>query len=84
MRNAVHEFIKSCRAFQQINARNRKPHGLLQSIELTEPEWEVITMDCVLALPKTKNGYSIISNVVDKLTKMIRMISVKPNITAQK
>lgn len=82
MRNTVKEFVKSCRTCQQIKSRNHKPFGLLQPIEPPETKWDVITMDFITPLPETKNGNSGILNVVCKLSKMIRIIPIKSNITA--
>lgn len=82
MRHTVQEYIKSCRTCQQIKAQSHKPFGLLQPIEPTKSKWEVITMDFVIPLLETENGYSGILNVVDKLSKMIRIIPIRSNITA--
>ena len=82
MRETVKQFVKSCRTCQQTKARNHKPFGLLQPIEPPSTKWEVITMDFVLPLPETKNGYSGILNVVCKLSKMIRIIPIKSTISA--
>ncbi len=82
MRDIVHNFVKGCRTCQQIKARNRKAFGLLQPIEPPESKWEVITMDFVTPLPETENGNSGVLNVVCKLSKMIRIIPIKHDISA--
>ena len=82
MRYTVQEFIKSFKTCQQIKALNRKPYGLLQPIELPKSNREVITMDFVLQLPENKTSNSRILNVVDNVSKMIRITPIKSNITA--
>ena len=80
----VEDYVQSRRICQQTKARNHKPYGLLLPIEPPESKWEVITMDFIIPLPQTKNGNSGILNVVCTLSKMIRIIYIKTNITAPK
>ena len=80
MRYTVQEFIKSCKTKEQIKARSHKPYGLLQPIEPPKSKREVVNMDLVLPLPETENENSGMLNVVDKLSKMMRIIAIKSNI----
>ena len=82
MRNTIRDYVKSCRICQQTKPRNHKPFGLIQPIEPPKSKWQVVTMDFILPLPETKNGYSGIMTVVDKLSKMVRLIPIKSTINA--
>ena len=82
LRNSVHEFVKTCRTCQQTKSRNHKPYGFLQPIDPPNTKWQVLTMDFIAPLPKTKQGFSGIMTIVCKLSKMIRLIPIKHNMSA--
>jgi hypothetical protein len=42
-----------------------------------EWKWEEITMDFIVALPRTQSGYDSILVIVDRLTKVAHFIPVK-------
>ena len=68
LRKDVQDYVASCYTCQRTKAKNKKPYGLLQPIDPPKQKWSVITMDFVGPLPKTKNGYTSILNVIDKLS----------------
>ena len=82
LRKDVYHYVKGCRVCQQTKARNTKPYGLLQPIEPPSSKWSIITMDFIGPLPMTKNGSVHILNVVDKLSKMLRVIPLPENYDA--
>ena len=75
MRKTIHDYVNSCRICQQTKARNHKPYGFLQPLDPPETKWTEITMDFIVPLPKSKNNKDGILNVVDRLSKMIRLDS---------
>ena len=48
----------------------RQPAGKLMPLPIPTEAWEVVRMDRITHLPKTEQGHTAISVVVDKLTKM--------------
>ncbi len=82
LRETVRDFVSTCRTCQQTKSRNHKPFGFLKPIDPPETKWQVITMDFIAPLPKTKNGFSGIMTIVCKLSKMIRLIPISHTITA--
>src|SRR6185295_4489635 len=44
--------------------------------------WQQITMDLIVSLPKTKDGHDAIVVFVDKLSKMVHFVATKTSITA--
>ena len=82
LRETVRDFVSTCHTCQQTKSRNHKPFGFLKPINPPETKWQVITMDFIVPLPKTKNGFTGIMNVVCKLSKMIRLIPISHTITA--
>lgn len=82
LRQTVEDYVSSCRTCQKTKSRNHKPFGFLKPIEPPMTKWETVTMDFILPLPRTKNGNEGILNLVDKLSKMIRLIPIDINISA--
>ena len=82
MRQTIREYVKDCRVCQQTKSRNHKPFGLLRPIHPPESKWQVIKMDFIVPLLETENGNSGILKVVDKLSKMIKLIPIKSTMNA--
>ncbi|WVZ76319.1 hypothetical protein U9M48_024303 [Paspalum notatum var. saurae] len=76
MKRAVAEYVVVCDTCQRVKAEHRRPAGLLQPLKVPEWKWEEITMDFVVGLPRTQNGYNSIWVVVDRLTKVAHFIPV--------
>ncbi|KAL5541311.1 hypothetical protein UlMin_044571 [Ulmus minor] len=60
MKGDVAKFVEKCLTCQRVKADHQRPAGELQSIEVPEWKWEQISMDFVVGLPKTTNGYDAI------------------------
>ena len=50
---------------------DRPPTGELQPIKLPEWKWDEITMDFVVGLPKTLEGYDVVWVIVDRLRNQL-------------
>ncbi|GJT34071.1 putative reverse transcriptase domain-containing protein [Tanacetum coccineum] len=50
------------------------PSGLLVQPDISQWKWDNITMDFVMKLPKSSQGYDTISMIVDRLTKSVIFI----------
>ena len=77
MKNDVAEYISRCMECQQVKFKHRHPVGLLQPLPIPEWKWDVVTMDFIGKLPKTRLQNDAIMVVVDKLTKATHFIPVK-------
>jgi hypothetical protein len=77
MKTEVVEYLARCLECQQVKVEHHHPTGLLQPIPIPEWKWEVINMDFITGLPKTKKQNDSIMVVVDKLTKVAHFIPVK-------
>eukprot|EP00253_Pinus_taeda_P019093 PITA_19093 len=62
---------------QQVKVEHQHPAGLLEPLPIPEWKWEVITMDFITGLPKSKKGNDSIMVVVDKLSKSAHFIPVQ-------
>eukprot|EP00253_Pinus_taeda_P028544 PITA_28544 len=71
------DYLVRCIVCQQVKAEHQHPAGLLQPLPIPEWKWEVITMDFITGLPKSKKGNDSIMVVVDKLSKSAHFILVQ-------
>ncbi|XP_070050260.1 uncharacterized protein [Nicotiana tomentosiformis] len=54
---------------EQVKAEHQRPGGLAQNIEIPLWKWEMINMDFVVGLPRTRLKHDSIWVIVDRLTK---------------
>ncbi|KAJ9522825.1 hypothetical protein QJQ45_023610 [Haematococcus lacustris] len=71
MREDVRHYVANCDACQHNKAATQKPGGLLQPLSVPGWRWESISMDLIVGLPKSHEGYDSICVFVDRLSKMV-------------
>jgi len=49
----IQRYVATCKKYQRIKARQIKPPGLLQSLEISEARWQALSMDFIVGLQKT-------------------------------
>eukprot|EP00253_Pinus_taeda_P030099 PITA_30099 len=77
MKKSIVEYLSRCLECQQIKAEHQHPAGLLQPLPVSEWKWEIISMDFITGLPRTKRNNDSIFVVVDKLSKAAHFIPVQ-------
>eukprot|EP00253_Pinus_taeda_P015686 PITA_15686 len=77
MKQEVAEYLARCLECQQIKAEHMHLAGLLQPLPIPEWKWEIISMDFITGLPRTKKNHDSIMVVVDKLSKAAHFIPVQ-------
>ena len=77
LKKDVADFVAKCLTCQQVKAEHQKPSGKLQPLPIPEWKWERITMDFVVGLPRSRDGYDSIWVIVDRLTKSSHFLPVK-------
>eukprot|EP00253_Pinus_taeda_P006262 PITA_06262 len=77
MKKSIVEYLARCLECQQIKAEHQHPAGLLQPLPVPEWKWEIISMDFITGLPRTKRNNDSIFMVVDKLSKVAHFIPVQ-------
>eukprot|EP00253_Pinus_taeda_P012142 PITA_12142 len=77
MKKSIVEYLARCLECQQIKAEHQHPTGLLQPLPVPEWKWEIISMDFITGLPRTKRNNDSIFVVVDKLSKAAHFIPVQ-------
>ncbi len=60
MKTDVRHYVANCDACQRNKHSNQKPAGLLQSLTIPGWRWESVSMDFIVKLPRTANGYDAI------------------------
>ena len=78
----VKKYVSTCNECQRNKSDNQRPSGLLQPLDIPENRWDCITMDFIVQLPRSKQGYDAIVVFVDKLTKRACFIPTHTNVTA--
>ena len=63
---------------------HQRPAGLSQPLKIPEWKWEEITMDFIVGLPRTQQGYNSIWVVVDRLTNVAHFILVNTTYSGAK
>ncbi|GJU82474.1 putative reverse transcriptase domain-containing protein [Tanacetum coccineum] len=61
--------ISKCLTCAKVKAEHQRPSGLLVQPAIPQWKWDNITMDFVMKLPKSSQGYDTIWVIVDRLTK---------------
>jgi len=77
MKSEVAKFLARFIECQQVKAEHQQPAGLLQPLPILEWKWEVISVDFIIGLPKSKKQNDYVMVVVDKLSKAAHFIPVK-------
>ncbi|POM79725.1 Retrotransposon protein, Ty3-gypsy subclass, partial [Phytophthora palmivora] len=83
MSKYIQRYVNTCELCQRNKARQTKPPGLLQPLEIPEGRWIDISMDFMTALPRTEAGKDAIMVIVDRLTKRAKFIASKTSATAE-
>jgi hypothetical protein len=77
MKRDIAEYVALCDTCQWVKAEHQRPAGLLQPLQVPEWKWEEIAMHFIVGLSRTQSGYDSIWVIVDWLTKVAHLITVK-------
>ncbi len=83
LKSDVKSFVRTCPDCQRNKASTQKPIGFLQPLQPETARWTSITMDLIPDLPVTSRGHDAVYVVVDRMSKMIRIIPLQKNRTAE-
>jgi hypothetical protein len=79
----VTRYVNSCDSCQRNKPRNHSSYGLLSPLPVPDRNWEQISMDFIVQLPLTDEGYDALMVVVDRLSKMMHCIPMHTTDTAE-
>ncbi|GKA71097.1 putative reverse transcriptase domain-containing protein [Tanacetum coccineum] len=69
MKADIATYVSKCLTCAKVKAEHQRPSGLLVQPEIPQWKWDNITMDFIMKLPKSSQGYDTIWVIVDRLTK---------------
>ncbi|GJS06185.1 putative reverse transcriptase domain-containing protein [Tanacetum coccineum] len=69
MKANIATYVRKCLTYDKVKAEHQRPSGLLIQLDIPQWKWDNITMDFVMKLPKSSQGYDTIWVIVDRLTK---------------
>jgi hypothetical protein len=70
----VKRFISSCDSCQRNKPDTAGPKGLLRPLPIPDKPWNSLSFDFITCLPPTNDGHNALLVVVDRLTKMCRLV----------
>lgn len=73
----LHDYIRHCPVCQLNQTPRHKPYGNLQPIITPPVPFYMITIDFILALPESKDGWNCVLSVTDKFSKRITFVPGK-------
>ena len=83
MKCDVADFVSKCLNCQQVKVEHMRPGGTSQEIALHLWKWEMINMDFITGLPRSRNQYDSIWVIVDRLTKSAQFLPVRTNYSGE-
>ena len=73
LKDDVEAYVRTCLICQQDKVEQQPPAGLLEPLPVAERPWESVSMDFIVALPKSE-GFGSIMVVVDRFSKYATFI----------
>lgn len=83
LREDVHNFVTTCDVCQRVKAPRTKPGGLLQPLKPPLRPWEQISLDFIVGLPATPEGWNAVLVFVDRFSRMVHLAATKDTCTAE-
>ncbi|GJY82908.1 reverse transcriptase domain-containing protein [Tanacetum coccineum] len=69
MKANIATYVSKCLTCAKVKAEHQRPSSLLVQPEIPQWKWDKITMDFVMKLPKSSQGYDTIWVIINRLTK---------------
>ncbi|GJX49333.1 putative reverse transcriptase domain-containing protein [Tanacetum coccineum] len=77
MKADITTYVSKCLTYAKVKAEHQRPLGLLVQPDIPQWKWDNITMDFVMKLPKSSQGYDAIWVIVDRLTKSVIFVPMR-------
>ncbi|GJU80071.1 putative reverse transcriptase domain-containing protein [Tanacetum coccineum] len=79
MKANIATYVSKCLTCLKVKAKHQKPSGLLVQPEISQWNWDNITMDIITKIPRTSSSYDTIWVMVDRLTKSAHFLLMGKN-----
>ena len=83
MKNDIAESVAKCPNCQQVTVEHQRLGSFAQIIELPEWKSEMIDMDFVTVLPRSRKQHDSIWVIIDKMAKSDHFLPVKTTYSAE-
>ncbi|WMV30034.1 hypothetical protein MTR67_023419 [Solanum verrucosum] len=83
MKRDIADFVAKCPNCKQVKVEHHKPGGMTQEIDIPTWKWEVINMDFITGLPRTRRQHDSIWVIVDRVTKSSHFLEIKTTDSAE-
>jgi transposase InsO family protein len=83
MHREIAQYVARCLVCQKVKADRRRPAGLIQPLPKSQCKFDIITMDFVTGLPRTRLGHNAVWVIVDTLTKVAHFIPFRLGTSAE-
>ncbi|WMV46438.1 hypothetical protein MTR67_039823 [Solanum verrucosum] len=77
MKRDIIDFVTKCPNCQHVNVEHQKPRGVTQEINIPTWKWEVINMDFIMGLSRTRKQHDSIWVIVDRFTMSAHLLAIK-------
>ncbi|GJY28825.1 putative reverse transcriptase domain-containing protein [Tanacetum coccineum] len=77
MKANIATYVSKCLTCTKVKAKHQTPSGLLVQPEIPQWKWDNITIDFIMKLPKSSQGYDTIWVIVDRLTKSVIFVPMR-------
>ncbi|GJX84719.1 putative reverse transcriptase domain-containing protein [Tanacetum coccineum] len=84
MKANIATYVSKCLTNAKVKVEHQRPSGLLVKPDIPQWKWDNITMDFVMKLCKSSQGYDTIWVIVDRLTKSAIFVPMRETDTMDK
>ena len=84
MARDVRTYVHSCDIFQCVKNSTQSPTRLVNPLPIPSTNWEFVSLDFIMDLPKTSTSHDAILVIVDRLSKIGHFLPTKTTVTAPK
>jgi len=77
MERDIVDFVAKCPNRQKVKVEHQKLGGMTQGVDIPTWKWELINMDFITGLPRSRRHHDSIWVIVDRITKSSRFLAVK-------
>ena len=79
MKRNIADIVSTCPNCKQVKVEHQKLGGMTQVIDIPTWKWDVINMDFITGLPRTRRQHESIWVIVDRMTKSSCFLAVNTN-----
>ncbi len=82
MFKSCEQFVAACPVCQANKSSTQKPAGLLQPLENPTKPFEHVSMDFIVSLPESGQGFDCIFTIVDRFSRFVKFIPCQTSMDA--